>query len=411
MVPEQRKINVLLDALHSQNATSESMTSPIATEQAIPSPIRPSSQWPDLRGARLPPTIQEALNHIRLDELESRASALRAGIPCSVNTTKFNFGGRNVIYEVEFDDNVIWIARVRVCESACQTSCDVSLESEVTTLRYVKAHTTCVPVPAVYGFDPQYDNPVGSPYMFMEAMKGHQLVGGGSKDVIPETFKPKVYNQLANIILELSTLTFSKIGWLMPCETSEVSIGPINADGKSLGPFQSSIEFYWARAASAVSRDVDRFRLLASCLLVDKSYNNGPFFLTHPDFSRQNMLFDELYNITGLVDWSHCQTAPIESFTCVPPGLIPEPWKALPWPLTEAELARRELFLEIFARAEAEFPRRLPDCPLSKVQRSPRSMIAGMLDSEAIIGHPIDMHIEDLRKFVLGDSKRQLNLE
>jgi len=247
--------------------------------------------------------------------------------------------------------------------------------------------------------------------MFMEAMKGHQLVGGGLTDFIPDPFKPKVYHQLANIILELSTLTFSKIGWLMSCETSEVHIGPINVDGESFGPFQSSIEFYCGRAASyipatsAVNQDVDRFRLLASSLVVNKLYNNGPFFLTHPDFSIQNMLFDESYNITCLLDWSQCQTAPIESFAAVPSMIIPEPWKARPWSLTQAELARRELFFKIFAQAEAGFSRHLPNCPISKAQRSPRSMIAGMLDREALLGHPIDMHLEDLREFVLGNSE------
>jgi hypothetical protein len=220
------------------------MTKPIATEQAIRDPIRPSSQWPALpEHVALPPVIQETLKHIRLDALETRASEHRSGIPCHVNMTKFTFGGRNVVYEVEFNDNVIWIARIRVYESTYQTSRDLSLDSEATTLRYIKAHTSCVPVPAVYGFDSQYDNPVRCPYMFMEAMKGHQLLGRGLKDFIPDPFKPKVYHQLANIILELSTLTFSQIGWLMPCETSEVSIGPINAGGECFGPFQSSIEF------------------------------------------------------------------------------------------------------------------------------------------------------------------------
>ena len=393
------------------------METPIAIGHAFTGPIRPSSHWPAFpEGVTLPPTIQETLKHIRLEKLETLASEYRLGIPCRVNMTKFTFGGRNVIYEVEFDDEIIWIARIRVYEAAYQTSRDLSLDSEAATLRYIKAHTSCVPVPEVYEFDSQYNNPVGSPYMFMEAMKGHQLVGGGLKDFIPDPFKPKVYHQLANIILELSTLTFSKIGWLIPCETSEVRIGPINANGESFGPFQSSIEFYWGRAASRISatsamnRDVDRFRLLASSLVVDKLYNNGPFFLTHPDFSIQNMLFNENYKITGLVDWSHCQTAPIESFAAVPSLVIPEPWKARPWPLTEAELARRELFFKIFAQVEAGFSRHLPDCPISKVQRSPRSMIAGMLDRETLLGHPIDMHLEDLREFVLGNATTKLNV-
>jgi len=40
----------------------------------------------------------------------------------------------------------------------------------------------------------------------------------------------------------------------------------------------------------------------------------GPFPVQHVDLQFNNFLFDNDYNITGLIDWSEAQTVPCESF-------------------------------------------------------------------------------------------------
>ena len=38
----------------------------------------------------------------------------------------------------------------------------------------------------------------------------------------------------------------------------------------------------------------------------------GPFPLIHFGFQSRNMLFDDEYNLTGLLDWTYVQAAPLE---------------------------------------------------------------------------------------------------
>jgi hypothetical protein len=40
----------------------------------------------------------------------------------------------------------------------------------------------------------------------------------------------------------------------------------------------------------------------------------GPFLIKHSDFYFNNILFDDDYNITGILDWTRAQTVPCKSF-------------------------------------------------------------------------------------------------
>ena len=55
----------------------------------------------------------------------------------------------------------------------------------------------------------------------------------------------------------------------------------------------------------------------------------GPFPLCHLDLHYGNMLFDDEYNLTGIIDWSSAQAAPLEQLSVCPefvafPGLSEE---------------------------------------------------------------------------------------
>ncbi|GAB0136507.1 hypothetical protein EsDP_00004807 [Epichloe bromicola] len=54
---------------------------------------------------------------------------------------------------------------------------------------------------------------------------------------------------------------------------------------------------------------------------------HGPFPLCHFDLHYGNLLFDDQYNLTGVIDWSQAATAPLERLA-VSPELITFP--ALP---------------------------------------------------------------------------------
>ncbi|KAF4501095.1 GDSL Lipase Acylhydrolase family [Fusarium agapanthi] len=55
----------------------------------------------------------------------------------------------------------------------------------------------------------------------------------------------------------------------------------------------------------------------------------GPFPLCHLDLHYGNMLFDKEYNLTGIIDWSSAQAAPLEQLSVCPefatfPGMSDE---------------------------------------------------------------------------------------
>jgi aminoglycoside phosphotransferase (APT) family kinase protein len=381
---------------------------------------RPSDGWEIVPPEYYPTHVRETRSRIRFDILERKASALRNGMVCSIDRNRYEFGGFNIIFEVLFEDMTTWIVRLRAIYEGItdQRSHDQAMESEVVTLNYVKRNTTKIPVPQVYGYDSSFTNEVGTAFMFMEAMNGKRLVGGGLKDFIPDEHKPKVYKQVTDFMLELSSLPFSMIGMLGINADGKEQVGPIvhYHTNTQHGPYTTSIEFYWHRAKILLNSDdsclkggdsgkdfttisIDRLRLLAVPFLVDEKHNHGPFILTHPDFGLSNMLFDDEFNITALLDWSGAQTSPLESFARPPHTMIPQPIKARP--LTESEISRREMFFRIFRSQEVGDPL-LYSPTISEVQTSLRCAISGFLDDEAIGGHNLESRRPDLLEFVFG---------
>lgn len=52
---------------------------------------------------------------------------------------------------------------------------------------------------------------------------------------------------------------------------------------------------------------------------------HGPFPLCHMDFHHGNLLFDEEYNLTGVLDWGMAQTVPLERLAVSPCGIFSGP--------------------------------------------------------------------------------------
>ena len=50
-------------------------------------------------------------------------------------------------------------------------------------------------------------------------------------------------------------------------------------------------------------------------VMICSQFRRGPFPLYHRDFHYNNILVDDEFNITGVLDWSGARTVPIEQFT------------------------------------------------------------------------------------------------
>jgi hypothetical protein len=141
--------------------------------------------------------------------------------------------------------------------------------------------------------------------------------------------------------------------------------------------------------------------------LVHPNHNEGPFYLLHPDFQVSNFLFDSDYNVTALLDWSGCQTVPLESFANPPGKIIPNDDKfldgwvklgLLPDDMRMAWGERRRLFLQILEDCELA---RSDMAPIAGMMKSPRPYFAACLDSEGILGIARSLPKEEFERFCL----------
>lgn len=147
------------------------------------------------------------------------ASKHRDGLPCRAG--RLSFGSFHMCLPVVFDDDIAWIIRVPLPFRVLQS--DAHTEREVAVLQCLKERTA-IPVPEIiaYGFDGTR-HPYLGPFIIMTYIHGIPLTDWWKdrnseetrlRSGIDEEIVRKVYRQAANIILELTSLTFSSIGTL-----------------------------------------------------------------------------------------------------------------------------------------------------------------------------------------------------
>jgi len=175
----------------------------------------------------------------------------------------------------------------------------------------------------------------------MECLGGRTLPGGAAT-TIPQQFHPKVAKQLANVFAELQDLTFSRIGRLWCGENADQPVEITTmAWHASPGPLETSLEYFYNQRQSEnrqiMAMHPDDPDWQTACWVLNMALTHmviedrvrGPFPLCHLDLHYGNMLFDDEYNLTGIIDWSSAQAAPLEQLSVCPefvtfPGLSEE---------------------------------------------------------------------------------------
>ena len=165
----------------------------------------------------------------------------------------------------------------------------------------------------------------------MSALPGRALDGPFAYTV-PLKSRPGFLSQMAGYIAQLGGITFPSIGriWAGDKLDQEPQIIPLSTGNNEMGPFNSSTAYF-----RGLQRVIDDF--MADSLGVDhddgpewRRYSRicnqaikffvypellrGPFPLWHRDFHFKNILVDDDYNITGVLDWTDARTAPWETF-------------------------------------------------------------------------------------------------
>ncbi|KAJ5474662.1 hypothetical protein N7475_004228 [Penicillium sp. IBT 31633x] len=279
--------------------------------------------------------ITTLIRKINILALTQRASSLRNGLACSVvqglqydrASRSSVMGGMNYHIEILFEDGISWLARIRRFNATSPPPelRDYILGSEVSTLQFLSK--TKVPVPIVFDSNPDESNPIGVGYILLEKLPGKSL----RWSLTTPKQRQKVTSQLADIYIELKGFPFSMMGSFS--QQNSAHIGPIarasladfqDLHMRMLGPYTSSEEYFSAyirlildlitQQESYVNRPVDAF-LIHRFLLenVPKVFSqnhldDGMFYLKHADEKGDQILVDNEFNITGIIDWEWAQT-------------------------------------------------------------------------------------------------------
>jgi aminoglycoside phosphotransferase (APT) family kinase protein len=340
---------------------------------------RPSTNW---NGAdKSTPSTAGAIT-VMFDSLDRPSicafvSSLRNGISTHVSP-QFTNGTQNLVIELCFSDGVVWIARLKIRREG-EKHFEESMNDEVRCMKLVRSRTG-IPVPEVYAWDGGSQNPFGAPFIVMQAINGRQI---SRDDPLFQTFKSKILDQMASILIELSTVQY---------ETIESVEFPEVTDSESTGrrpTFDSAREFYSYYLDEDLQTiasipDHERETQIAEnekCrrLLRQIKLAIGPYPLIHIDFGLFNLLFDDGGNIVGVIDWTSAGVYPWEVFAQYPEPLrIWWPFRAVyPKERWEEIIEDQRYFKDALRKCERE--RNLPEIASSLISADSKLIAEGIL--------------------------------
>ncbi|CCT69795.1 uncharacterized protein FFUJ_05711 [Fusarium fujikuroi IMI 58289] len=225
-----------------------------------------------------------------------------------------------------------------------------ALSSQVATMRFIKEQTGA-PVPEVYSWDPTNNNEISAPFICMSFVTGETVSSVWFKDSMDdearEQLRLNILTSIATIMAKFSSMTFDKMGSLMQAEDGSFFLGPMfewvendddSVHAKATRTYFSMDELF---ACSIESGSTGNAWDRAEDKLLKVFLENSPllhyhsrFVLCPPDFDSQNVLVDEKGNVTGLIDWDHCQTMPPHLGYAAYPGWLTRDWDPLMygWP-------------------------------------------------------------------------------
>ncbi|KAF3911977.1 hypothetical protein AA313_de0205162 [Arthrobotrys entomopaga] len=314
---------------------------------------------------------------VNTEALLTLAQNLRDGLRASLGR-KIS-GALDYTVEIVFEDKVSWLARIP--KPWRSSHVNDSLSAQVSAWRYLKKNTT-IPVPEVYhlAFDTDSTNTVGVSFMLIEKLPGHAVPELDEEDPVSTDKANRFHAQLSDILLELSSCTFDKIGSIQqsPMDPDDFAVGPLYnlhntyplARGRaatSRGPFISIFEYltsfgelnyrdtklHYHRGShqsdemcAPLDEELARFFLINKMIpkfSIETGFNGGPFVFQNWGLNSQNILVDDDCNITGIIGIGGT-IGPLPSL-CKYPDLIYETKRKGP-------LYSRKIFLNAFLNAD-----------------------------------------------------------
>ncbi|KAJ3523324.1 hypothetical protein NM208_g12495 [Fusarium decemcellulare] len=288
------------------------------------------------------------------------------------------YGRFNISYFVAFLNGDFWVVRVPI-SSCLAFDAQMMVEREVATMQlrdppsslwrcgngltFGRLAAWCLrsrlsPSPEIIAYSPEGGNFGISSFIILEYIEGMPL-----SDVriagLPARKRNDLYRSLAEIYIELRTLTFDKIGSLAFNEEGEVEVayGPVSAAFNTQemeglhpsrirdlrdpqGTFQSSLAYIstllkmtWnvLHKSPVVTQDeidaeqtlyyLNRFHEYVRDEWFDEDLSSAPFVLSHCDFTTRNIIVDDDMDIIAVLGWEWSHVVP-RQFLCPPIWLV-----------------------------------------------------------------------------------------
>lgn len=161
--------------------------------------------------------VADFISYGNRSQIEQMISQYRGGQSCKLVQQiegDFNY----CLWACFDDDNKEWV--LRFPKPGCTMQPNEKVKSECAVMRFIAQHTT-IPIPKViaYGVAEGELSWLG-PYIIMEAVEGERLdtlildKADKIKSEVSEITLEKIYRQVADILLQLNSCTFDKIGSL-----------------------------------------------------------------------------------------------------------------------------------------------------------------------------------------------------
>ncbi|WEW56137.1 hypothetical protein PRK78_001572 [Emydomyces testavorans] len=281
------------------------------------------------------------------EALLREVQVLNCGRSC-VYDGRYHAGGHHIVRRLKFDDSdELWLVRIPIMPGLLTLDQNdtwwtaerrFTMESEIATMKYI-AKYTAIPVPTIFGYRTSIDeNPVRLPYMLMQCIRGNMLYDLGGPEILNEEQKCRIRESIASIQCQMATASISKLGSLILKPNGKIDIGPLPSSFGFEGPFTSEVDYFvsWATHAKfgnpdflhtksednslqKLKQDVMLFpaglrSVVEKRLLSNSSSSEHRYPIVHRDFELHNILFDDSFNIVGVIDWEFAHSAPMEVF-------------------------------------------------------------------------------------------------
>ncbi|KAH9210410.1 hypothetical protein DL95DRAFT_427659 [Leptodontidium sp. 2 PMI_412] len=294
--------------------------------------------------------ITPSTSRIDWNALREYAATFNGGIKCNVLPENTN-GQNHLVCVLEFENKTRWVARIQMHKSAKRLAAELQREVDVMALMRER---TKIPLPQVFGYEIDDNNPTGVAFMLMELLQGNVAIDadGGYKahhGQIPLQRKAGFYNSVAQVQVQMTSVRLPKIGTIIRSKDGRYNIGAFPDIGR---PFETATAFFKAWATHTLfPKSTTEIRKSIQSSLVNEvlmsiiefplkvkavasqisSHDSGPFPVWHRDFLYSNIIVDDNYKILCVIDWEGACTVPWELvefplFLSTVPFSMDAPW-------------------------------------------------------------------------------------